>query len=720
MQNQRIYAFGPFRLDARARLLERAGQPVTLTPKVIDTLLVLVENQDRLLSKEELMTAIWPDTHVEEGNLVSNISILRKTLGETDDGRPYIQTLPKRGYRFAADVVESREEETIVAIRESHRSRVVVDEEEIQGGTAWSKLLWAGAGILLAIAAAVIWIWVAGKNTPTTFSVTQLTADPGYEGEPTFAPDSRTIAYVSDRTGRFDIFLKQVSGGPDINLTNGVGDNIQPAFSPDGSQIAFVSSRSGSISGVIITEAILRRGGEVWIMPALGGSARRITESGNFPSWSPDGFQILYISGPWFKRTILQVSAAGGEPREIPIRFKAEERVPGNLMYPAYSPDGKWILFQGDNVIYVVASEGGEPAAVGNGGHPVWDTNTKGIIYSSAEAGRNYSLSILPFSSGSGRVSGPPRALTIGRGRDTQAAVSRDGKLIAYAATAQTSNVESLPFDAEAGRVTGTPRQVTSGNQMIGFMCSSPDARSLVFGSSQGAGSHIWRLDTGSAAVELLSDPAFSDTSPQWSPDGRVIGFQRQPANKPQADTDLWLIQPDGANPRLLMRASGQIRWLPDSQGLVYFSRPERQLYVLNIADGHVRRLTNEPQVMPIAAVSADGKWVAYQSTAAGNVDVRAILIEGGPSRPVITTPHQDYHPFFSPSGRWLYFYPDHKNIYRVPGPAQNWKSAEPEKVTDFPESGLPLIEDPQITRDGKQLLYTHGRTSADIWILHR
>lgn len=458
-----------------------------LTPKVLDTLLVLVENRGRLLSKEELMNTVWPDTHVEEGNLVSNISILRKTLGETDDGRPYIQTIPKRGYRFAVEAIESREEETIVAIRERHRSRVVVEEEEISEATGRSNLLRFGGVVLLVVAAAAIWIWVAGGKRPTAVTVTPLTTDPGYEGEPTFAPDSRTIAYVSDRTGKFDIFLKQVSGGPDINLTNGAGDNIQPAFSPDGSQIAFVSSRAGSVSSVIITEANLPpRGGDIWIMPALGGSARRVAESGNFPSWSRDGSAILYVTGPWFKRKILRVSAAGGEPREIPIRFNAEERVPGNLFYPAYSSDSRWILFQGDNVVYVVAAEGGAPAAIGSGRDPVWDAGARAIIYSSAEGGRNYSLSILPFSTGSGRGAGLPQPLTVGRGRDMQAAVSQNGKLIGYAATEQTSNIESMAFDAEAGRVTGTPRQVTSGNHVIGFMDSSPDGRSVVFGSSQG------------------------------------------------------------------------------------------------------------------------------------------------------------------------------------------------------------------------------------------
>jgi hypothetical protein len=81
-----------------------------------------------------------------------------------------------------------------------------------------------------------------------------------------------------------------------------------------------------------------------------------------------------------------------------------------------------------------------------------------------------------------------------------------------------------------------------------------------------------------------------------------------------------------------------------------------------------------------------------------------------------IATPHQDQHAFVSPSGRRLYFESDHKNIWRVPGPAQRWRKAEPEKVTNFPESGL-FIEDAQISRDGRWLLYSRVRITGDIWI---
>ena len=104
-------------------------------------------------------------------------------------------------------------------------------------------------------------------------------------------------------------------------------------------------------------------------------------------------------------------------------------------------------------------------------------------------------------------------------------------------------------------------------------------------------------------------------------------------------------------------------------------------------------------------------------SIAEGNVDIRAVPVEGGESISVVATPRQDFHPIISPSGKWLYFQLDHKNLYRVPGPTQNWRKAAPEKVTNFPESGL-FIEDPQFSRDGRQLLYSRRSNTGDIWVM--
>jgi TolB-like protein/DNA-binding winged helix-turn-helix (wHTH) protein/Flp pilus assembly protein TadD len=102
MQVRDLYEFGPYRLDASARVLLRGGAVVPLTPKALEILAVLVRNRGELVSKEELMKAVWPDAFVEEGSLTQNISILRKVLGPDAEGGPYIETMAKRGYRFVA------------------------------------------------------------------------------------------------------------------------------------------------------------------------------------------------------------------------------------------------------------------------------------------------------------------------------------------------------------------------------------------------------------------------------------------------------------------------------------------------------------------------------------------------------------------------------------------------------------------------------------------
>src|SRR5215208_7930243 len=103
-QTQAVFEFDAFRVDAGKRLLWRGDQTVPLPPKVFDTLLVLVENGGRVVEKEELMCAVWPDTAVEENNLTQNVSAIRKALGERRDEHRFVVTVPGRGYSFVAEV----------------------------------------------------------------------------------------------------------------------------------------------------------------------------------------------------------------------------------------------------------------------------------------------------------------------------------------------------------------------------------------------------------------------------------------------------------------------------------------------------------------------------------------------------------------------------------------------------------------------------------------
>jgi Tol biopolymer transport system component len=290
--------------------------------------------------------------------------------------------------------------------------------------------------------------------------------------------------------------------------------------------------------------------------------------------------------------------------------------------------------------------------------------------------------------------------------------------LIAFTGQDVEFNIEKTPFDAEAGRAMGEPEAITSGHSLNYFFDIAPDGRSVVFESHRGSSYHIFRIDINEGSVnQLTSDANFDDHFPKWSPDGRTIAFTRKGVKEPDGKSNIWLMAQDGVNPQLLFEGATSSRWMPDGRGIVYLSALDRQLYLYDVPAKSVRPLTRDESIPGMFTVSSDGQWVVYQSTMKTTVDVRAVQTSGGPSRVIVETPREDCHPFVSPSGKWLYFQPDHKNLYRVPGPAQDWRQATPEKVTNFPESGL-FLEDPQISRDGRWLLYSRARITGDIWIM--
>src|SRR5262245_45400986 len=150
-QSQHLYEFGPFRLDAGERLLLLDGKSVPLTPKAFDLLLALVEDHGHLLEKDELLKKVWADTFVEEANLSYNISHIRKALGDGENGQKFIETVPKRGYRFVAGVRElgAEQAEIVEAVARS-------SEAEGRSEPLTSKFKGHKKGVLLALAAMVI------------------------------------------------------------------------------------------------------------------------------------------------------------------------------------------------------------------------------------------------------------------------------------------------------------------------------------------------------------------------------------------------------------------------------------------------------------------------------------------------------------------------------------------------------------------------------------
>jgi DNA-binding winged helix-turn-helix (wHTH) protein len=162
-------------LNRSARLLLRGEDAVPLTPKVLDTLILLVENRGRVMGKEELLSSIWPDTHIEEGNLSSNISIIRKALANGTDGRPYIETFPKRGYRFEAEVEELGANVIVAARSRSDPTRNEMRDAPV-GRTLSTRTLVTVSALFAAIGSIAGYGWISAKKRPSVNTIPRRVA----------------------------------------------------------------------------------------------------------------------------------------------------------------------------------------------------------------------------------------------------------------------------------------------------------------------------------------------------------------------------------------------------------------------------------------------------------------------------------------------------------------------------------------------------------------
>jgi DNA-binding winged helix-turn-helix (wHTH) protein/Flp pilus assembly protein TadD len=199
LTEEEIYEFGPFLLDPTERILSCDGTIVSLTPKAFETLLCLVRNQGRMLTKDELLKQIWPDTFVEEVNLAVNISTIRKALGENPQDCRFITTVPGRGYRFVAEVRKLRQQNA-ADIRtdmkrpkqDSDLGRAGVAIEKVESKPARKSIRWGavlGATILFIALAVCGWLFysrkahaLTDKDTIVLADFTNTTGDPVFDG----------------------------------------------------------------------------------------------------------------------------------------------------------------------------------------------------------------------------------------------------------------------------------------------------------------------------------------------------------------------------------------------------------------------------------------------------------------------------------------------------------------------------------------------------------
>ena len=187
-----------------------------------------------------------------------------------------------------------------------------------------------------------------------------MTFGPGLEDEPALSPDGKFLAYTTDERGNLDIVVVPLSGGDPIFVTDHEADDAQPAWSPDGSRLAFVSARDrdrklfAHLNFGPLTPYLTGRGGDIFVVPALGGTPAKLVENGSYPSWSPDGSEIAFQSDRGGDSNIWITSSEGGKPWRL-----TNDR----SFQPSWPPDGEWIVYASNRPlgIHVVPADGGEP-----------------------------------------------------------------------------------------------------------------------------------------------------------------------------------------------------------------------------------------------------------------------------------------------------------------------------------------------------------------------
>jgi Tol biopolymer transport system component/DNA-binding winged helix-turn-helix (wHTH) protein len=643
LQTKPVYEFDSFRLDPAEQLLLADGKIIPLPPKAFELLLVMVEHAGHLMEKDDLLAAAWPGTFVQETNLTSNISHIRKALGESGNGLQFIETVPKRGYRFVAQVkvvegtpaplqkIEAARHAVEAGVENKVSANAIAGQDVSPARVFGSDLplpFWTGRRLALSAIAIVLalllgmagWLVLSpptSKPPELSMKAIPLTSLPGRELYPTFSPDGDRVAFAwnGEKGDNYDIYVKAIGTETPLRLTTDPAEDTSPAWAPDGKSIAFVR--------------ISENERMVLAVPVLGGPERKLhsvkvdsqpLESIVFDSefrpglsWSPDGQFLAFSetrSPGEYRFSVFLLSLSSLEKQELTSPPPATR---GDWT-PAFSPDGKTVAFSRWNTgasseIYLVATAGGIAKRLTFDNRIVsgldWTADGKQIVFSSTRADRRglHNLWKIP-------PSGGPAQLLTGSEGALYPAISRTGYRVAYMQESMDLNIWRI------------------------------DA----LGSSQGQPS----------ATRLISSTR-RDISPQYSRDGQRIVF----VSNRSGSREIWVCDSDGSKARPITSMGvflGSPRWSPDGQQIAFDARLEghNDIFVVSSEGGKPRRVTVEPSEDSRASWSHDGRWIYFGSNQSGRREVWKVPTEGG--APTQVTRHGGSEAFESFDGKLVYY----------------------------------------------------------------